>query len=78
VWNIAANHAGNCIAAACEDGTIRLFTVTESGLSYAASMAGHTGTRPSFLLPHAKMPTALCNGHVTVNRTCTVFRMVNG
>lgn len=65
MWNITVNHAGTCIAAACEDGTIRLFNVVDGALSYTTSMAGHQGTIFLRILAldgrfHAPKPDVIC------------------
>ncbi len=44
VWDLKTNHARNTIAAACEDGSVRLFTPSEdSGLQFLRAFSRQEG-----------------------------------
>lgn len=51
VWALAASPSGSHLAAACEDGTVRLFAVTADGLNYQRALPKQRGTPASLVVP---------------------------
>ncbi len=45
VWALAADHAGERLAAACEDGTVRLFNVADNNVDYVRALPKQKGKR---------------------------------
>jgi hypothetical protein len=43
VWGLAADHAGERLAAACEDGTVRLFAITPTSVDYLRALPKQKG-----------------------------------
>jgi U3 small nucleolar RNA-associated protein 4 len=82
VWSMAVNPSNEVLAVGCEDGSIRLFKISDNGLEYM-SLLEKQQTKVLCLRWHPYKPIIVCGGtdgciravHVDTGRTLKIMRL---